>query len=186
MTDADGYLVYPDATPANPDGLPLFRELVIFCPNPDEPSELLEITVPDDTSEVPTDRALLTIAIDAIKSDEDATRVELTDLLRVGAVTELAHDAEGRNRAAIRFEVEYRPSEAEWTQFQAGTLAWNAIQWPQSIYGNDSGLRQVWLRTELQLNLKEDESEDVSVEEFTSPFFGSAAVNYRMRKSPPS
>jgi hypothetical protein len=189
LTDGSGNLVYPDGTPSNPDGMPLYRELVIFCPNPDEPTELLEITVPDDTDEVPTDLATLATEIDALKADDDATRVELTDLLYVGEVTELARNAQGRRRAAVRFEVEYSPSETQWTQFQAGTLAWDAIEWPQSIYGNESGMRQVWLRTELQLDSAETDSDDDSAEqaiqEFAVPFLGSAAVYYRMRKSPP-
>ena len=66
--------------------------------------------------------------------------------------------------------------------------AWSAIRWPQSLYGNDAGFRQVWLRTELQLNSQSDESNDTeeeSLEDFAVPFFGSAAVYYRMRKSPP-
>jgi prepilin-type N-terminal cleavage/methylation domain-containing protein len=189
LTDGSGNLLYPDGKPANPDGLPLFRELKIFCPNPADPSELLEITVPDDTSVVPADLVSLAGEIEAIKADATATRVQLTNLLRTAEVTEVARDAQGRYRGAIRFEVEYRPTESEWTQFQAGNLAWNAIRWPQSLYGKDSGFRQVWLRTELQLNLQPNESEEGSDanshEDFAVPYFGSAAVYYPMRKSPP-
>ena len=79
LTDG-GNIVYPDGTPTNPDGLPLFRELVIFCPNPDNPSELLQITVPGDTNEVPADTGSLASEIDLIKVDANATRVVLTDV----------------------------------------------------------------------------------------------------------
>jgi hypothetical protein len=179
LTNDGGNLIYPDGTPTNPEGLPLYRELVIFCPNPDDPSEFLQITVPDDTTEVPADTSVLATEIDLIKADADATRVVLTDLMHVGEVTELAAHARGRQRGAVRFEVAYRPSESEWTQFKAGNLAWTSIQWPQSIYGSDSGLRQVWLRTELQLDSQADESGQA----YAVPFFGSAAVYYRMQKS---
>lgn len=178
LTDASENLIYPDGIPINPEGSPLYRELVIFCPNPNDPAELLQITLPDDTTVVPTDTATLAAEIDLIKADANATRVVLTDLIHVGTVTELGAHVAGRQRAAVRFEVEYRPSESEWTQFKAGNVAWSAIQWPQSIYGSESGLRQAWLRTELQLDSQSGDSAEV----YTVPFFGSAAVYYRVKK----
>ena len=179
LTDSSNNLLHADGTPANPDGLPLIRELVIFCPNPSNPAELLQITVPDDATEVPADTASLEAEIDLIKADTSATRVVLTDLIHVGEVTEVAANARGRLRAAVRFEVEYRPSENDWAQYKAGNIAWNALEWPQSIYGNDSGLRQVWLRTELQL----DSQDGQNSQSYTIPFFGSAAVYYQLPKS---
>ena len=184
LTDG-GSVVYPDGTPTNPDGLPLYRELVIICPNPGNPNELLEITVPNDTATVPADMSSLANEIDLIKADNSATRVVLTDLVRVAEVTELAADAAGRNRAAVRFEVEYSPTESRYSQFLTSSIAWDAIEWPQSIYGNDSGMRQVWLRTELQLISRPDIDDPSAQQQLAVPYFGSAAMNYRLRKSPP-
>ncbi|MCG8583453.1 MAG: hypothetical protein MI757_01920, partial [Pirellulales bacterium] len=133
---------------------------------------------PNDTTVVPSDTASLANEIDLIKADSDATRVVLTDLVHVGEVTEVAVNASGRNRAAVRFEVEYRPSESEWASYKAGSITRSALEWPQSVSGNNAGMRQVWLRTEIQLDTQVGQTDEV----FTAPYFGSAAVYYRLEK----
>ena len=44
---------HPSGTPANPGGLPLYGELVVYCYDLNNPNQLLEITNPTDTRTVP-------------------------------------------------------------------------------------------------------------------------------------
>jgi len=81
------------------------------------------------------------------------------------------------SRAALRFEARYRPSWEEYAAYKAGTTAWSALGWPQSIYGPNMGLRQAWLRIELQLAAEEENTQPESY-----PFFGSAALYYPLSK----
>ena len=54
---------------ANATGLPLYRELVIYCPHPTYPSQLVEITAPGNAGTVPavTDTSTWLTQIAAIK-----------------------------------------------------------------------------------------------------------------------
>ncbi len=169
---------HPTGTPQDPDGLPRFNELVIFCPNPSAPNKLLEITVPSDTRTVPdlNDESTWLSELSSIKSSQGATVVQLTDLLRSattqGAVT----------RGAVRFIATVRPTEDEWTDYKDGNKAWEEIAWVQDIYGSQTGLRQSWCRFELQLMPGEKAvSEPAGVRPI--PFFGSAAIHYELHES---
>ncbi len=74
----------PSGTAAAPNGLPLYCELVIYCPHPNNPNQLVEITAPGDTRTVPaiTDTATWQSQIAAIKISAQAKVVNLTGLLR--------------------------------------------------------------------------------------------------------
>ncbi len=172
---------HPSGAPVNPDGPPLFSELVIFCPDVDNPNRLLEITVPTDNRPVPpmSDSAAWSSAVAAIRQSDDAQQVELTDLLHVAAVS----DANGpaSRRGAVRFEAELHPTENELGEFRAAALAWEDIAWPQSIYGSEFGLRQAWCRIELLLAPPADDS-SISANAQPIPFFGSAALYYELQK----
>ena len=74
-----------------------------------------------------------------------------------------------------------RPDDAQWTQFKAGTLAWKDLYWVQGLFGPQVGLRQAWLRTELQLLPGGTWVSNDPASQRAIPFFGSAAVYYEMR-----
>jgi len=167
---------HPDAAPADPTGMPRFSELVIYCPHPQEPAWLMEIRLPEDTRPVPavTDLSAWEAELAAIRSSGTGTWVRLTDRMRTASAPEWG--AKG-SRAALRFEARYRPSWEEYAAYKAGTTAWSALGWPQSIYGPNMGLRQAWLRIELQLAAEEENTQPESY-----PFFGSAALYYPLSK----
>ena len=56
------------------------EEIVLFTFDDDDPSRLLEVTLPGDTSTVPaaTDTSGWTSLVKAMKQDSDAVEVELT------------------------------------------------------------------------------------------------------------
>ena len=173
--------------PAEPDGLPRYNELVIFCPHPDEPGRLVEIV---GTQDIPLsdDKGNWAAQIEAIKSAGIDQAVTLTELIRTGRVTDAA--ALPKWRGAIRFERRLRPSREDWVSYQAvlalpeatkeeKETAWEKLSWVQGIYGSQTGLRQVWLRTEIQLTPSERAN---AGGDRPIPFLGSAALYYEMHK----
>ncbi len=164
---------HPEGSPVDPDGLPRANELRIYSPNPDAPNELLEITFPDNTTTVPSpsDTAAWLSAATAAKASSDGVRTVLTDMLRTAQVTSLADSTRG----VVRFEVRYRPDDSELAAYDAGTSDWKALAWPQGIYSDNVGLRQAWVRMELQLvpgstSVGVPASDDTAI-----PFLGSAS-----------
>ena len=170
----------PPSGAADSEGLPLFSELVTFCPDPAKPGTLLEIRVPSDNRTVPplSDTASWASELTAIKANAGATRVALTDLLRLAVPTDIS-GGKYPARAALRFEVLARPSDLEWSEYEADGRNWEDISWVQDIYGSQTGLRQSWCRIELQL--RPGDIDDHSLDA-AFPLFGSAAVYYELRK----
>ena len=168
----------PATAAANSAGLPLFRELVVFCPNPLVPNELLEITVPNDARQVPPLSSANTwqIEIAALKSASGARRVVLSNKIRVAGAGGSSSD----RRGAVRFEAERRPSATQWNAYRAGTVAWENVNWVQGIYGSQTGLAQTWVRAELQL-LPVRSGATASVEQVL-PMPGSAAVYFQLSR----
>jgi prepilin-type N-terminal cleavage/methylation domain-containing protein len=169
---------HPSGAAADPDGLPRFNELVIYCPSPYLPNQLVELSVPSDTRVAPaaSDAAQWLTEVRAIKQSNATKSVTLTTLLRTAAVS----SSTLKWRGAVRFEQRLRPSETEWASYKAGTTAWQNLNWVQGIYGAQTGLRQAWLRTEIQLLpgaawVANDPNGQQAV-----TFFGSSAVYYEM------
>lgn len=162
---------HPETAAVDPDGLPRFNELVIFCTDRNQPNRLLEITVPTDTgvAYAASDVAAWRSALASIKADQGAVRVVLTDLLRT------ADGGDGSLRGMVRFTVVVRPTPVQWADYQTGAIAWNEIDWVQDVYGANTGLRQAWCRFELQLLPEGLDGKPVDGE-LVLPFFGSAAV----------
>ncbi len=180
-TFPDSLVVWsPNGNPQNADGPPLVSELVLFCPDLDDPSRLVEIHAPSDTREVellslntPSGRAML----DAIKIAASSEVIELTPLLRVVGVRD-APSADGVSSGLVRFSMEMHPTEAEWENYLVGSTAWEDLPWAQGIYGPSSGMRQVALHYELQLLPPKAPANAA----WTVPYFGSAALMYELDK----
>jgi len=164
---------------ADPRGLPRFSELVLYYPEPRQPAQFLEVTLPDDTRTVPSpdDAAAWTTEIARIKDGRLGQRVVVTDRVRACVASNGSNAAP---RGAVRFESRLRPSADEWSQYRKGTLPWQKLSWVQGIYGSRTGLRQAWLRIELQLTPRG--SADSPDTEPAAAFFGSAALYYEMRQ----
>jgi pilin/secretion family protein with methylation motif len=172
---------HPAGAPANPSGPPLISEIIFYCPDPNTPNQLIELTAPTNAQTIPLDSATLNTAswrttIAAIKTANTSQKTLLTELLRTGQVTQSGTSGPGL-RGAVRFNLDLHPTAAEWSAYQGGSLTWNNIAWPQGIYGSVAGMRQAWVHTELQLlpaQLKGQQ--DNSGGQLALPFFGSAAL----------
>ncbi|MDP6467522.1 MAG: hypothetical protein QF918_07275 [Pirellulaceae bacterium] len=185
---------HPTETAADPSGLPMIDELVVFCANPESPSELLEIRLSDVPGAVPAldDNVGWQMLLTEFKFGNTAKRVPLTDLLRTAAPTN-GHTVP--ERGAVRFDVRLRPSAAEWSEFQRGTRDWDDLSWAQSIHGSGTGLRQTWCRIELQLQMEQflpaggskmgtsEPGVSGTGADTTTPFFGSATVYHELHRS---
>lgn len=174
-----------NGTPANASGPPLVRELVIICPDPADPRRLVEITAPADTRTIQLNEASLNTTsgrslIAGIKSASSSVKTPLTSLLRTASTSS---GGNSNLRAAIRFECELHPTAAELTAYRNGTLAWSDIAWPQGTFSSSCGLRQVWLRGELQLmNESYNTDGSASAAAVPIPFLGSGALYYSVPK----
>jgi prepilin-type N-terminal cleavage/methylation domain-containing protein len=168
---------HPDGEPANPDGPPLYSELVIYCPSPIEPHKLLEVTFPNNNNATPPFASISSwkSRLAFLRAYATARRVELLTSLRTETVA-----ANGRKLGCVRFQRRLLPSIEDWADYQDGTTNWEDLPWALGIYGSNSGLRQAWCQIELQLTSEEDaENSDGGT---PVPFFGSAALNYELRK----
>ena len=170
---------HPEGAPVDPDGLPRVNEWRVYCPTPQSPNELLEITFPNDTRTVPppSDTASWLAEAAAAKTSSSGVRTVLTDMLRTAQVNTLA----ASRRGAVRFVVRYRPSEQEMTSYKAGSAAWADLAWPQGIYSGRVGLRQAWLRMEMQLVPGSTSVGAPSSNDTAIPFLGSASRLFEVR-----
>jgi hypothetical protein len=174
----------PQGLPRQPKGLPCFDELVIYCPNPQAPNQLMEITLPGDVRPAYAAKELAAweTELEAIKVSAAAKKVVLTELLRVGTSADLGS---GQRLGMVRFVSRLRPSKTEWEQYQKEQRKWEDLSWAQGLRGVQSGLRQAWLRIELQLMPGAEAATSDPSGQQAIPFFGSAAMYYSLeRKSP--
>jgi hypothetical protein len=172
----------PTGTPAAPAGLPCYNELVIYCPNPAAPSQFVEMTAPTDTRTVPTadDQAGWQAALTSLKKSATTKSVVLTTLLRTCSTSALNSGGSQNLRGDVRFETRLLPSTSDWANFTAHAVTWMNLPWVQGTYGSQAGLRQVWMRAELQLLPGVDWIESNPTAAQPMPFFGSAALYYQL------
>jgi prepilin-type N-terminal cleavage/methylation domain-containing protein len=173
-----------NGTPTNPAGPPLIKELVIFGPDVNDPSQFVEVTCPTDTRTIQLNDASLNTStgrtlISSLKTATSSVKTVITTRVRTAATS----TGSNSTRAAIRFECELHPTAAEMASFRGGSTAWSNLSWPQSIYSSTFGLRQVWLRSELQLYDRDKNSDGtLPATVAVMPFFGSATNYYNLTK----
>jgi hypothetical protein len=167
--------------PANPAGRPLFSELVLFRPDPNQPNVLLEITVPGENRVTPplSDVASWNSELGTLKYLSSYQAVTLTDLVRTASTTSEIAEMNGR-RGCLRFEIEQSPSEAELADYRSGKTAWKDLSWVQGIYGSKAGLRQSACRIELQLVPGKQAQTSDPGGVTALPFFGSGALYFQV------
>lgn len=188
-----GSNTYPDAvvvwTPANgtptntsSTGLPLYKELTVFCPSASNPSTLVEITRPNDATLAPdpSSTSSWTTALNTFRNSNDSTVRSLTSMLRTASA------ATNQTRGCVRFEVQSRPSKAQLDAYRNLSSTnrtytnWRNVEWPQDFYTRNSGTRQAWCRIELQLMPDTNWTTIDPAGNTAIPFFGSATLYYEI------
>ena len=149
-------------------------------PDGAEPGRLLELRASGDTRAAPAvgDRAAWLSELNSIQSEQRYVQAVLTDLVRTADASSSGGASYGK-RGCVRFQTTVRPSDAEWTEYKAGSRVWEDLSWPQDLYGSTSGSRQSWCRIELQLHPVDIDDHSVGS---AIPFFGSAAILYPLEK----
>jgi len=176
---------HPEGAPADPEGLPRRNELVVFSVDYANPNRMIEATIPDSSLEAPEadDTSAWRQLVSALRFGTIGERVILTELLRPGWVN--TNTAAWLRRGALRFESRLRPSSEEWAAYEAGDLAWDHLAWVQGIYGSRTGLRQAWIRTEMQLLPGENPTDQNDSNQQAIPFYGSATLYYELHREDP-
>jgi len=171
----------PAAPPPDPSARPKVSELVLFAPDPEAPNRLLEITSPSDQRTAPdlADRAAWDSLISEMRDDSSARQVTLTEHLRTAIV---GINGLNETRAAVWFYVRHLPSAADLGRHAAGEIAWSDLPWVRDIATNDTGLRQSWCAIELHMQPPASQSRSDASGLNVLPMFGSAAVEYSVRK----
>lgn len=172
----------PSGAAANPTGLPCYNELVIYCPSPGAANQLVEITAPTDTRTVPAvdNASAWQTELATLKKASTSKSVVLSTLLHTCATSTTGGSTSSSMRGAARFETRLRPSAADWASYKAGTVTWMNLPWVQGVYGTQAGLRQTWVRMELQLVPGVDWAASNLAAASAVPFFGSAALYYNL------
>ncbi len=170
----------PETTAADPDGAPQIGELVIYSYHPGAPNELWEITDRGNTRTAPAaaDAAAWQTLVESLKTSSTSKKVVLTNRLRTATVDEIGENDARYRRGCVRFEQQMNPTAANWASYQAGTRAWEDLDWTQTIYGPDSGLRQSRVRVELQMTPISSVTEMPSDDLPPVAFFGAASLYY--------
>ncbi|MBN2023935.1 MAG: hypothetical protein JW809_14220 [Pirellulales bacterium] len=159
---------HPSGAPVDPAGSPRLNELVIFCPHPDYPNRLVQITAPGNTGTLSSVDVARYNQINAVKQATSSTVVTLTDLVRTAGANGSTTAAD--RRGTVRFAVRLRPVTIDHSN-------WSSNAWAQGIHGTQMGLRQVWVRTELQLVPGPDGAASGAI-----PFLDSAALYYQVQR----
>ena len=172
---------HPNGAPANAAGPPLLSEVVIYCPDPSNPYQLLEVTLPGNSTSIPLNSASLNTPgwqsqLASLVTSPSSNRVLLTNLVRAASVNN------ANLRAAIRFETEMHPTDSEWAVYQEGTAAWNSLSWAQGICGSQTGLRQVAVRCEVQLLPQQAAGTLDPTSQQAIPFLGSSSFCYQLHQ----
>ena len=171
----------PEGEPANPDGMPLWSELIIYYPDNNAPNRLLELVDRTATTQVPSldDPSIWQIQLAQFKASGTTTKTELTNLVRESVIEYSGYVyAKG---STVRFHQRHLPSKDELYYYRYGAAQWDNLPWVQDIRGSQTGLRQSWCSFEIQLMPGEDAAENPS-REAAIPFFGSGALYYEIKK----
>jgi len=165
----------PTGTAISPAELPRVNELLLYTYNPSAPNELIEIRDATNTATAPSasSTSAWNTLVSQLKASNTATRTVITSRLHT-AIPSVGQSARG----AIRFNILAGPTDAELASYRAGTLAWDALDWPQDRYGSTFGYRGVACQIELQI----DASDGVTTTGQVLPFFGSGSFSYQVSR----
>lgn len=155
---------------------PLISELVIFAADPADAERLVEITIPRDSSEIDFDDSDFDRDVLALIDSSDAEMVLLCDRIRTTGISRWRKKRP--ELPNVRFELSVTPSDDDIAATVPGSDEWNELMWAQGIVSSDSGMRQVTLRTEFQVQPNENIPGDTYLSSIATPYFGSASYRY--------
>jgi prepilin-type N-terminal cleavage/methylation domain-containing protein len=172
----------PTGTAANPKGLPLISEIVVFAPDPARPNNLLEIRSPTEMNSVPAtgDAAGWQSLTNRLRASSTVNKIVLTDRLRTAPITGDYSDSlmSADLRGMVRFRRILAPTEAEFSQYRGGTKTWQSLAWPLDSYRSTSGTRVIACQTELQIVT----GTMATAASTAIPFYGSSSITCELTR----
>ncbi len=158
--------------------LPHVDELVMYTYDASDPSRLVEVVVPGDSSNIDFTAADFGDSILSLLDAPSAEQLLLSDHLRRTVLTGSAPFS-NPGVGNVSFMLEMSPDDTAIAGATPGTAGWNALIWSQGIVSSDSGMRQATVRIEIQIEPRSYESADSNP--IAVPFFGSASYRYVYR-----
>ena len=174
-TFPDAVIIWkPLTTAATPTELPKVNELLLYTFNPSAANELLEIRDSTNTASAPawTATSSWNTLVSTLLTSNTATRTVLTTRLHTAKP-----NAASTTRAAVRFLTIAGPTDTQWTNYRAGTAAWEDLDWPMDRYGSSYGSRMIALQIELLVDANDGASSGNIL-----PFFGSSTYSYQLSR----
>ena len=159
--------------------LPVINELVIYAPQYDDPTRLVEIIDLNNTNTIDFTSASFGTTILSIVAATQSSKTLLCDRVHTTMPVVVGSSTAAGN---VRFECRESPTNAALNGVSPGSATWYSLVWSQGVVTSDSGLRQTAVRIELQL-----EQRPISTITNTQrgtpitsalPFIGSASYRY--------
>lgn len=160
--------------------LPLISELVIYAPQYDNPSRLIEITSPSNNSSIDFGSATFGTTILGLISSTSTSKVLLSNQI---ATSVMPYQVGSSSTAGnVRFEVFQTPSATDLQGVTVGSAQWNALHWAQGVYCSTSGLRQANVRIEFELWTQAPTNSNITIGATTgavsTPYIGGTSYTY--------
>jgi len=157
---------------------PRLDELIVYTPSPTDPSRLVEVAFPGNSSSIDFRASDFASTILSLLPTSAAESILICDRVRTSVSADGTAAGGSGNVSHVRFELEQTPGDADLTAAVPGTDAWNALPWAQGIVSADSGFRQATLRIEIQIEPRTDRPAGGDLTPIAVPFFGSASYRY--------
>jgi prepilin-type N-terminal cleavage/methylation domain-containing protein len=155
--------------------LPTVNELVIYTPDPSDPTHLVEVVDPNNVNSLDFRAANFSTSVKTILKSPSCQKTLLCDRVHTSNLSMFSFSQTAVGN--IRFEKLDSPTDTELSGIVAGTPAWFNLVWAQGIVSSSTGMRQSTIRMEFQVEprpLPLNSSAAVSA----IPFFNSASNRY--------
>lgn len=157
--------------------LPKISELLIYTSDPDDAHKLIEIALPSVDSSIDFNSSSFNSTIRSAIKSSSAEAALLTNRIKSSQFI-LSGNPWGSPVGNIRFDLVKTPSDSSLSGVAPGTSGWMNLPWPQGTASATSGLRQVTINFEIQLEAAERTSLNDVNSTTALPFFGSSSRLY--------
>jgi hypothetical protein len=156
--------------------LPLVSEVVIYTPDADDPSRLVEVIDPADFSSLDFRAANFESRVKSILKSKTSQPILLVDRVRTSKLNGFSSNPPQVGN--VRFEKLESPTDAELSGITPGTPEWFNLVWAQGIVSSASGMRQTSIRMEFQIEPRPIPLDGSDVTTTAIPYFASASYRY--------
>jgi len=157
--------------------LPKMNELLIYTLDPNDPHNLIEVALPDSTTEIDFNSSSFKNTIRTAIKSNTAESALLCNRFKNSQYL-LSGTPLGPAAGNLFFEIIKTPSDSSLSGVTAGTSSWMNLSWPQGIVSASSGLRQVSVHYEAHIEILERTSLNDVNSTTALPFFGSCTRIY--------